>query len=323
MSVREPEVALPVGEAARLATLRSLNLLDSEAEERFDRITRLAQRLFDVPMAAVSLIDEDRQWFKSRIGIADTETPRSDSFCSHAIALDEPVMHVADATLDARFVDNPMVTGDPNVRFYAGAPIAAPDGSKLGALCVIDARAREITADDAHLLRELAAMVEQEIATAREALVDELTGLTNRRGFVAVAQRVLTLCGERDLPAVVVFADVDGLKPINDQHGHDAGDRAIREVADLLAGSFRTSDVVARLGGDEFAVLFAGTSDITEPLARLRQCLISRNVRAGAEFRLGISTGMAAFDPARPVGLDVLLATADAQMYRAKKSHKA
>jgi diguanylate cyclase (GGDEF)-like protein len=313
----------PIGEAARLATLRSLNILDSDAEERFDRITRLAARLFDVPMAAVSLIDEDRQWFKSRIGIDDPQTPRSDSFCAHAIAQPDPVMHVYDATQDHRFAENPFVTDAPNVRFYAGAPIAAPDGSRLGALCVIGDQPRGISADDAHLLRELAGMVEQEIATAREALVDELTGLTNRRGFVAVAQRVLALCNDRHLPAAVVFADVDGLKPINDQLGHEAGDRAIREVADLLATSFRTSDVVARLGGDEFAVFFAGTADVDEPLHRLRQGLIHRNVCGEAEFRLGVSTGVATFDPAAPVPLDVLLATADAEMYRRKKSHKA
>jgi hypothetical protein len=118
-------------EVVRLAELRSLGLLDDESEERFDRVTRLAQRLFDVPIALVSLIDEDRQWFGSVQGLDVRETPREVSFWAHAIHGDD-VFHVPDATADARFADNPLVLGDPQIRFYAGAPISGPRRLQAG-----------------------------------------------------------------------------------------------------------------------------------------------------------------------------------------------
>ena len=116
------EPPLPPDEAMRLAALRSLNILDTPAEERFDRITRLAQRLFDVPIALVSLVDTNRQWFKSCQGLDASETPRSISFCGHAILEDGPLI-IEDATKDQRFADNPLVTGPPDIRFYTGQPL--------------------------------------------------------------------------------------------------------------------------------------------------------------------------------------------------------
>ena len=138
--------ATPLEEVRRLAALRAAGLLDTPPEERFDRVTRLAQRLFGVPIALISLADEDRQWFKSRQCLDVEETPRAFSFCAHAIDADD-VFEVQDAGADARFVDNPLVTGDTNIRFYAGCPIAGPDGSRLGTLCVIDRRPRHLTED--------------------------------------------------------------------------------------------------------------------------------------------------------------------------------
>ena len=127
----------PPDEAFRLRTLTSLSILDTPAEERFDRLTRLAQRLFNVPIALVSLIDSNRQWFKSCQGLDVRETPRDVSFCAHAI-LGNDLLVVPDAAADARFADNPLVTGEPFIRFYAGCPLKAPNGSLLGTLCVID-----------------------------------------------------------------------------------------------------------------------------------------------------------------------------------------
>jgi GAF domain-containing protein len=125
--------------------------------------TRIASQLFDVPIALVSLVDRDRQWFKSRHGLEVSETPRETAFCAHAI-LGRTVLQVPDALQDSRFADNPLVTGPPRVRFYAGAPLAAADGSRVGTLCLIDQRARELDAQQLALLRDLADLVENELA---------------------------------------------------------------------------------------------------------------------------------------------------------------
>lgn len=130
---------IPPDEDARLAELRSLNVLDTIAEERFDRLTRMARRLFGVDVALVSLVDENRQWFKSCAGMELSETPRDISFCGHAI-LGDGAFVIPDALQDERFCDNPLVTGPQHVRFYAGCPLRGPGGRKLGTLCIIDSK---------------------------------------------------------------------------------------------------------------------------------------------------------------------------------------
>ena len=127
--MRKPD--FPADEQRRLQALRDLELLDTPAEERFDRLTRIAQSVFQAPIALVSLVDAQRQWFKSRQGLDATETPRDISFCGHAILGDE-VFYIPNALEDPRFADNPLVAGAPDIRFYAGAPLASADGYKLG-----------------------------------------------------------------------------------------------------------------------------------------------------------------------------------------------
>ena len=156
------EPSRPMDEDARLATLKRLNILDTPFEERFDRLTRIAQRVYDVPIALVSLVDSNRQWFKSRQGLDVTETPRSISFCGHALHSDEAFV-IPDSTLDARFADNPLVTGAPCIRFYAGQPLRANNGSRLGTLCLIDTKPRQLSEADLDLLRDLAVLVEIEL----------------------------------------------------------------------------------------------------------------------------------------------------------------
>jgi phosphoribosyl 1,2-cyclic phosphodiesterase/DNA-binding response OmpR family regulator len=153
----------PADEADRLRALHDLGLLGTPPEERFDRLTRLAQRLFDVPIALVSFVDEHRQWFKSRLGLEVAETPREVSFCAHAIH-GTGAFVVPDALLDHRFADNPCVTEPPRVRFYAGWPVRAVDGRPVGTLCIVDRRPRELGAADLQALRDLAALVEGELA---------------------------------------------------------------------------------------------------------------------------------------------------------------
>jgi phosphoribosyl 1,2-cyclic phosphodiesterase/DNA-binding response OmpR family regulator len=149
-------------EDQRLAALRRLSILDTEPEERFDKLTRLAAAIFDVPIALVSLIDENRQWFKSACGTSISESPRETSFCAHAI-LQRNVMIVPDALLDPRFADNPVVVHEPRIRFYAGCPLVLPDGACVGTLCLIDVRPRELDVTAVRLLGDLGDLVLNEL----------------------------------------------------------------------------------------------------------------------------------------------------------------
>ncbi|PHQ23678.1 hypothetical protein CLH62_20315 [Marinobacter guineae] len=152
---------MPPDEEQRLQALHSTHLLDTPSEERFDRLTRLAKQLFDVPIALVSLVDSERQWFKSREGLGACETDRGISFCGHAI-LGSEIFEITNATRDARFSDNPLVKGDPHIRFYAGAPLRI-DGYGIGTLCIIDTRPRQLDNDQRRALRDLADVVESEL----------------------------------------------------------------------------------------------------------------------------------------------------------------
>ncbi len=154
--------ALPADEEKRLAALRGLSILDTQSEERFDRITRVAAAVGDVPIALVSLVDHDRQWFKSCHGLSVTETSRELSFCGHVVLTRAPVI-VPDTLLDDRFADNPLVTGEPRVRFYAGFPIFYTNGSCLGTLCLIDTRPRQFPAATLQRFEDLAGLVQQEL----------------------------------------------------------------------------------------------------------------------------------------------------------------
>ncbi len=158
-------VPIPRNEPSRLRALQSYDIMDSGPELRYDDITLLASRICGTPMALISLIGEDRQWFKSKIGLEGSETPRELAFCAHAIVEPDKVLTVADAKLDDRFATNPYVTGDPHVRFYAGAPLVSADGHALGALCVIDREPRNL---ESHQQEALLALSRQVMALLEE-----------------------------------------------------------------------------------------------------------------------------------------------------------
>jgi PAS domain S-box-containing protein len=168
----EPQI--PANDSERVAELCSLHILDTRPEERFDRITATVQRVFHVPIALITLVDRNRQWFKSNIGLPATQTPRKISFCGHAILNDEAFV-VPDASLDPRFADNPLVTGEPRIRFYAGVPLHSTSGARLGTLCVIDKKPRTIAASDIETLRDLAKWAELELNLYSVAQANDMT----------------------------------------------------------------------------------------------------------------------------------------------------
>lgn len=309
---------IPGNEQERLAALHFLNLLDTRPEERFDRLTRMARRLFSVSIATVTLVDTDRQWFKAREGVALPETPRDISFCGHAILTDE-ILLVPDAREDKRFFDNPLVTGAPNIRFYAGCPLNV-GGYNVGTLCVIDEKPREFGEEEMQLLKDLALMAEEELTAVQQATTDHLTGISNRRGFETLAEHALTVSKRLSRPATLLYFDLNHFKQLNDTEGHAAGDRALKTFAEGLLTVFRASDVIGRLGGDEFAVLLTGTAKGTtaQTLARLKDWL--RANRGDAGRVLEFSVGETGYEPGRHGSMAALMAEADAAMYEQKKA---
>jgi len=313
----------PANEAVRVQVLHDLKLLDSAPEERFDRLTRLAKRLFNVPIALVTLVDKERQWFKSCVGLDTTETPRSVSFCCHAILRDD-LMLLTDAREDERFHDNPFFTGEPNIRFYSGYPLTVPSGNKMGTLCLIDTKPRDLDEEERALLRDLAGMAEQELMAVQMASMDELTLLSNRRGFKMLAQHALDACARLEKPATLLFFDLNDFKQINDLYGHAEGDSALKTFADVLRIAFRESDVVGRLGGDEFVALLTGSSHVetTAIMARLKEILEERNATLHRGYAIRFSVGQIEYNPQRHDTVDKLLADADAAMYEHKQALK-
>ena len=248
--VQKPQC--PSDETRRLRALQRLKILDTDTEERFDRITLLARRMFNVPIALVSLVDQDRQWIKSRQGLDACQTGRDISFCGHAILHDGP-LEVRNATQDSRFHDNPLVVGAPFIRFYAGHPIQSPDGSRIGTLCIIDCNPRKLSEADLQALADLAAMIDRELSLLSISTTDELTHLRNRRGLSEIGEHMLAMCLRTSATAVLITIDLDGFKVINDTFGHAECDTVLQKFASLLRRHFRTSDVVARLGATSSA----------------------------------------------------------------------
>lgn len=319
--VKPPE--LPADEQERLTQLRALTILDTPPEERFDRVTRMAKRLFDVPISVVSIVDENRQWFKSCIGLDATETDRKISFCGHAI-LNDSTMVINDASQDERFFDNPLVTSDPHIRFYAGHPLRTLSGQALGTLCIIDRIARDFSDDDKAMLADLASMVEREIMAVQLSISDELTKISNRRGFLTLTRYSLDVCKREMFPATLVFLDLDRFKQINDTYGHAEGDRVLRIVAEEMRESFRSSDIFARLGGDEFVALLTNSSasQIHDLIERFNAALVTRCKAASLPYSIEFSHGLVAYDPRRHESMEDMLKEADKAMYENKRKKR-
>ncbi len=315
--MKKPDI--PENEETRLKNLQSLNVLDTEAEERFDRLTRLAKRMFGVEIALVSLVDENRQWFKSCIGLDAKETPRDISFCGHAI-LGDDIFIIPDAIKDERFADNPLVVGEPKIRFYAGCPLKYLDGSKLGTLCIIDSQPRILDEEDISAFKDLAQLAEHELVAVQLATLDELTNISNRRGFIKLAQNSLDICKRQRIPAAIVFLDLNDFKPINDIYGHAEGDKALIAFAEIMAQTFRNADVFGRYGGDEFVVLLTDTSveAAHETLRRFKHSIQVFNHQNDCGYDIDYSFGILSTEEEEDFNIENLLLKADSLMYEQK-----
>ncbi len=285
----------PDDEDARLAALHSYDVLDSEREAAYDDLVAIAAAICGVGHGMVSLVDSERQWFKAALGIAEDSTARDMSFCAHAILDSHQLMVVADATLDERFQDNPLVTADDGIRFYAGAPLVTPDGHAIGTLCVFDSTPRQLDDSQRSALHALSRQVthllelrrannllnlhirdrawyEEQLHVYHEQLesrnadlaeqtrTDPLTDLPNRRAFAAALETAIQKSIASGLPLSVAVLDIDHFKLVNDLHGHSEGDRVLVELASVLKAQFSGGGMAARHGGEEFVMLFPGAT---------------------------------------------------------------
>ena len=307
-------------EDRRIAALRYFEILDTPAEEPFERITRLAKTITQAPIVLISLVDEFRQWFKSKQGLDIDETPRDVSFCAYTIGQPGPMV-IEDARLDQRFANNPLVTGEPHIRFYAGVPLRTRDGYNIGTICVIDTKPRQLDAKHIAVLQDLARLVIDEMELRLVAAVDSLSGALSRRAFCDAARRDIAQSIRKGTSLCLAMIDIDHFKILNDKHGHAAGDLAIQNVVSVCKDSLRESDYIGRVGGEEFAVMMPNASyshsfDLAE---RLRSKIEEARIEsADGPLRVTVSIGVTA--SSRSISsIEELMRQADAAMYLAKQ----
>ncbi|WP_080241506.1 GAF domain-containing protein [Spirosoma rigui] len=234
---------LPTNERGRLQALADYNLLDTDAESIYDDVTRMASEICRTPISLISLVDDDRQWFKSKLGLKTDETPRDQSFCAHAILEPSEVFIVPDARLDDRFADNPLTTGAPNVVFYAGVPLTTGEGHALGSLCVIDSRPRTLTDNQILALKSLARLVNthfelRKVTAERDKYKSEFTQVTTAR------RTLLRLVAYQVKPLVnALLNDVQELTdkaPRPDQADHL---QSMRQTSETINGMLNDPDL--------------------------------------------------------------------------------
>lgn len=339
-------------ETLRLQELNKFEVLDSEAEQAYDDVVSLAAFICDTPIALISLVDEDRQWFKAKVGLNEMETPRGLAFCAHAITTPNELMEVPNALEDQRFVNNPLVTGALGIRFYAGAPLLTSSGAALGTVCVIDKVPRKLTVLQCNALKALSRQVVQLLALRRanaelrllteaqamrqrhleeaqkelkelnedlalQTLTDALTNLKNRRAFDRLLANEYARSLRTRSPLALLMVDVDHFKAYNDQYGHVAGDQALQAVAAAIQSEARAYDHVARYGGEEFGVILPDTqvADVRVVAERIRQAV---QAIAGLHRSITASVGAAMADVnASPTDL---VERADQALYDAKQN---
>jgi diguanylate cyclase (GGDEF)-like protein len=307
-------------EAQRLAALDHLDVLDSPPEESFDRITRLVRTVLDTPIATITLIDRNRQWFKSRQGLDNSETPRDISFCALAIEQSDPLI-VADARKDPRFRDNPLVLGDPKIRFYMGVPLVLSDGFAIGTLCAIDRRPRQMRREQVATMYDLARVVVDELELRRLATVDTLTGALTRRTFLREAEQAFDVARQYKREFSCVMMDVD-LGAVVETRGRAAADAVLRAISRACRKAIRSVDLFGRVAAEEFALALPETDQAgAETVAERLRWAVGAAVGQASDGPLIDVT--ASLGVAVQGGLDrdfaSLMHRADTAMFRAKQ----
>jgi diguanylate cyclase (GGDEF)-like protein len=326
---------MPCDEALRQQILDDNDLLDTPADPYLDTLVRVVRDVFEVKTVLVSLIDRDRQWFKARLGLDTAQTPRSISFCGHAILCAQPLI-IEDTFSDQRFVDNPLVTQAPHIRFYAGQPLYAEDGQPLGTLCLIDPVPRQLTAKQLRLLTDMATLVEgylklrhMSAQTAklraalsreqRKAMLDPLTQLWNRAGLNHFLPKQLEQADDLDLQLGVLFCDLDDFKMVNDNHGHAIGDHVLWEAARRISAAVRPQDVVTSSGAEEFVVLLQvhDQQELLQIAERIR-CTLNKEPVTIDELQLNQTISIGAALRAPQEQATATMDRADQALYQAK-----
>ena len=303
-------------EPGRIAALRRYAAIGSFDDPALDKITALVASLLDVPICGVSLIDQNRQHFASIQGHEMFQTARDVAFCDHTIRTRSPLV-IEDARDDPRFAANPLVTGAPHIRSYAGAPLVTPDGYQLGALCAMDQRARQLDSGHLELLTRFAELVVDQLELQTLAHKDFLTGALTRRAFTELARVTLRSLERSGQGAALVCIDIDHFKSINDDYGHAVGDEVLRDVTRTCTAALRPSDSFGRLGGEEFAVLLpGGDEDLALACAERLRMAIS-TMASGGRRPITASFGVAV--TASEIGLAQCLQQADSALFDAKR----
>jgi diguanylate cyclase (GGDEF)-like protein len=322
----------------KLANLHTLDPFYTPIEERFERITRLARRALEVPIAAITVVKNDRQWFKSVAGLQVTELPMSKSLCAEVIREGKQII-VPDAQDDLYLMSNPLVCNKPHIRFYAGFPIRDSDSQTIGTFCVMDTKPRRTDAQFATALGDLGDMARRELFSIelgnaqaalatklgearRQAMFDPLTRLWNRRGGTDLLNAAMNDAARHNHLLGICLADIDNFKQINDQFGHQVGDQVLRRVANSIVASVRPQDVVCRYGGEEFLVIIRDVDEKGCVVIGERICAGMRElplVKGGASTPATISVGVAVRKRDETVSTDQLIERADKALYASKR----
>jgi diguanylate cyclase (GGDEF)-like protein len=319
---------LPTNEAQRLRAVRSYEILDTAPEVDFDTLTRVAAQAFNTPAAVIGLMDAERLWFKSQLGLGVPQLDRQIAFCAHAIMRPDEPLVVEDLRQDSRFLGNPLVTQAPHLCFYAGAPLIDRHGYALGTIAVVDTQPREFSQAQRALLRDLSSLVITALESRYRAnllghlaMTDHLTGLANRAQFERTLNSEMAHARRTGESFTVFYMDLDDFKGVNDTLGHAAGDEVLCEVARRMAKQVRAEDLLVRLGGDEFGVFMRPSAeDSAESLAKRIVEAVSAPISlpTGDKVSIGISVGIATHTDAID-SMAALLAQADQALYEDKR----
>lgn len=305
---------IPPNEDERIASLRRMLLLVTPDEESFDRVTRVAQQLFKVPIVLVSLIDENRQWFKSCIGLSVRETGRDVSFCGHAI-MNKDLFVIEDARLDPRFADNPLVTSPPHVIFYAGRPLSNSDGHMIGTLCVFDHEPREFSPADRRALTDLGFWLESiflnrelsetqlsvinELEDARRgAMLDPMLNIWTRDMLLELCDREVSRAFAGKRPLSVTMISFENIDEIRNEYGEQAANEALIEGTKALRTVQRSYDTLGRYSENKFVVIQpdADTAIGRELASRMRKLMDYPVLINDRVIELSLSIGVASAD---------------------------